>query len=275
MKKMFTLFVLVILACHADAREAESDSFTLFRPVPRNLMRTEMSTDRPDVTESPHTVDAGHIQYESDLVRFTREHKEGNKASRQFLVDPFMLKVGLTGSIDFQLSFQAYRYEQHKDNGSSTHYGNMGSVSLRLKKNLFGNDDGALALALLPYVKLPTHSYFEHHKLEAGLIVPAEWTISGKWSVGVQEELDWLAEEEDYQARLLQSLVVKYELVKQLDLLAETYCEYEFSDKKYEQYINIALQYNMGKNLAFDAGFTNGIQKDTEHHYYMGIAWRW
>src|SRR5688572_5942243 len=37
--------------------------YHLFNPTPRAQMR-EMSTDRPDQTESPYTVDAGHVQVE-------------------------------------------------------------------------------------------------------------------------------------------------------------------------------------------------------------------
>ena len=33
----------------------------------------EMSTDRPDKTESPYTVDAGHFQIEWDLFNFERD----------------------------------------------------------------------------------------------------------------------------------------------------------------------------------------------------------
>jgi hypothetical protein len=37
----------------------------------------EMSTDRPDKTESPYTVDAGHFQFEADLVSFGYSAKMG------------------------------------------------------------------------------------------------------------------------------------------------------------------------------------------------------
>ena len=48
----------------APAQETNSvppdkSSYNLFNPVPENLMR-DLSPDRPDVTESPFTVDAGH-----------------------------------------------------------------------------------------------------------------------------------------------------------------------------------------------------------------------
>ena len=43
----------------ADPAPADKRHYHLFNPTPRELLR-EMSTDRPDVTESAFTVDAGH-----------------------------------------------------------------------------------------------------------------------------------------------------------------------------------------------------------------------
>src|SRR5437764_1052507 len=42
-----------------EAPAADKSSYTLFNPTPLNLMR-DLNPDRPDVTESPFTVDAGH-----------------------------------------------------------------------------------------------------------------------------------------------------------------------------------------------------------------------
>ncbi|HEY1244368.1 MAG TPA: hypothetical protein VGF29_06000, partial [Hyphomicrobiaceae bacterium] len=44
----------------APAQEAAPDrsQYTLFNPVPERLLR-DMTTNRPDITESPFTVDAG------------------------------------------------------------------------------------------------------------------------------------------------------------------------------------------------------------------------
>ena len=51
---------------------ADKSSYHFFNPTPRELMR-EMSTDRPDLTESAYTVDAGHFQIETDLVSFSHD----------------------------------------------------------------------------------------------------------------------------------------------------------------------------------------------------------
>lgn len=39
----------------------DKSGYSLFKPTPRQFMR-ELTTDRPDQTESPYTVDAGHFQ---------------------------------------------------------------------------------------------------------------------------------------------------------------------------------------------------------------------
>src|SRR5262245_25948677 len=60
------------------AAAPDKSIYNLFNPTPRDLMR-EMSTDRPDQTESPYTVDAGHFQMEMDLgiATFDRDKSGG------------------------------------------------------------------------------------------------------------------------------------------------------------------------------------------------------
>ena len=63
------------------AAAPDKSTYNLFNPTPRELMR-EMSTDRPDQTESPYTVDAGHFQMEMDFVKatFDRDKSGGRRA---------------------------------------------------------------------------------------------------------------------------------------------------------------------------------------------------
>lgn len=48
----------------------DKSQYTLFNPTPAKCMR-EFDPDRPDITDSPFTVDAGHIQFESGLFSYT------------------------------------------------------------------------------------------------------------------------------------------------------------------------------------------------------------
>jgi hypothetical protein len=47
----------------------DKSQYTLFNPTPADCMR-EFDPDRPDVTDSPFTVDAGHIQFETGLFSY-------------------------------------------------------------------------------------------------------------------------------------------------------------------------------------------------------------
>src|SRR5437868_5206562 len=60
---------LDVLGIELAARPDKSQ-YTLWNPVPASLMR-ELSADRPDKTDSPYTVDAGHYQIEMDFANWT------------------------------------------------------------------------------------------------------------------------------------------------------------------------------------------------------------
>lgn len=94
--------------------------YTPFNPTPRSFMR-EMSTDRPDKTESPYTVDAGHFQVETDLVGFGIDNRNANN-ERVFGINAgnMNLKAGLLNNIDLQLVVENYIYEQAHAEGVTT-----------------------------------------------------------------------------------------------------------------------------------------------------------
>jgi hypothetical protein len=50
-----------------SAGQPDKSVNTLFNPVPDDQMR-DFNTDRPPKANSPYTVDAGHFQYETDIV---------------------------------------------------------------------------------------------------------------------------------------------------------------------------------------------------------------
>jgi hypothetical protein len=57
---------VVLLAAGSGATGQDRSRYTLFNPTPDHLLR-DLTTDRPYISESPFTVDAGHIQIESNL----------------------------------------------------------------------------------------------------------------------------------------------------------------------------------------------------------------
>jgi hypothetical protein len=133
-----------------STRAPDKSQFTLFNPVPEWLMR-EMNTDRPDTTESPYTVDAGHFQFELSLANYTYIKDESVK-TETFSVLPTNLKVGLLNNVDIQFVFTPYVHEEAKALGNevvtagfsnTTQDGFSDDTQVRLKINLWGNSDHA------------------------------------------------------------------------------------------------------------------------------------
>src|SRR5687768_909846 len=130
---------LVALASTASAAPPDKSGFHLFNPTPRELMR-DMETDRPDVTESPRTVDAGHFQVEASFFEY--EHDDDNDGSERVetvSVLPSNLKVGLLNNVDLQLVLVPYVHESTHDQRHKTRdtADGFGDTQVRLKVNFW------------------------------------------------------------------------------------------------------------------------------------------
>lgn len=258
-----------------NAQSAPAKGYSIFNPVPKQLMR-EMETDRPDVTESPYTVDAGHFQYETDLLRL--EHEKDEQGDRhKFIYNQGNLKVGLAPNTAIQFGLETFVFEKEKteDGQSSNHHG-IGDFTIRIKQNLLGNDGGNFVLALLPYVKLPTAKYTDESKYEGGIIVPMSIKLPGEWKLGSQVEADRVYSQDAHamHTELLQSLTLSHEVIKDLDGIAETYYRYDFNARHWANFINAAAQLKLSRNFSVDAGLNYGLQSDASKSYFLGSSIR-
>src|SRR3954465_11552153 len=91
--------------------------FNLFNPTPPDLMR-ELNTDRPDKTESPYTVDAGHVQVEMDLASYSYDRNnpqhEARRVQRLDILNT-NFKIGLLNNLDFQLISENFIWMRNED----------------------------------------------------------------------------------------------------------------------------------------------------------------
>lgn len=165
----------------------------------------DLAADRPDATESPITVDKGHWQIETSVVDYTKDYQ-----FQAWTWGETNLKYGLTDNMDLQFIFAPYTEE----NSAGDLTDGFGDVAFRLKYNLWGNDGGKTALALFPYVKVPTGAELSNDKWEGGLIVPFSYEINDKWGFGCQLEWEYAYDDEgdDYDSSLLHTAVVGYSI---------------------------------------------------------------
>ncbi len=106
---------LLLMSALAPAAAQDKSAYSLFNPTPVAQMR-EMTTDRPDQTESPFTVDAGHVQVEMDFWNHTVDHDSAtNQRTLDTALAPVNLKVGLTNAADLQIVLEPYRKTLTRD----------------------------------------------------------------------------------------------------------------------------------------------------------------
>jgi len=180
-----------------DRRERKAAGEMHLRPpVPQALLR-ELSPDRPDKTESPYTVDAGHFQLEMDFANFTYNQTDG-ATTRAWNVAPFNLKAGLLNHVDLQLAFASYVNADSHAAGKITTQSGVGDLATRLKINLWGDDGGQTAFALLPFVTFPTSTdNLGTHAVEGGIILPLAVKLPQDFNLGLETAVSFLRDDDD------------------------------------------------------------------------------
>ena len=278
-----TAALLTALATAAVAAEPgpEKSRYTLFDPTPRELMR-EMSTDRPDKTESAHTVDAGHFQVEMDLVTYTRDrHTTDHTDVDSFAVAPMTLKLGLTNRMDAQIVLETWNWvrSEDRDTGDVTHQRGFGDVTLRLKTNLWGTDGGAWALALMPFLKLPTNQDdLGNDAVEGGLIVPWAVDLPWDWGLGGIVQLDAIEDEDGrgYHPEFIETLALGHDIVGALAGYVEFFSLSSTEDDAHWQAtVDFGLTYAVTEDIQMDGGVNVGVTRATEDvNPFLGLSFR-
>ncbi|MCC6428684.1 MAG: transporter [Phycisphaerales bacterium] len=264
-----------------EQADADKSRYTLCNPTPRELMR-EMSTDRPDTTESAYTVDAGHFQLEMSFVDYTYDHNNDDEETRRtWGIAPVLVKVGLLNNVDLQLGLDPYTGEKVTDRTSDTSQAaeGFGDTVVRLKVNLWGNDGGTTALALMPFIKLPTaDDELGNDDAEGGLIAPLAIALPGDFSMGLMAELDYnrSAADDRYVVDFLHTATIGHDLIGDL----AGYIEYAGllnlnGDEDYRGYFDGGLTYALTPDVQFDAGFRIGVTEAADDlGLFAGISFR-
>ncbi len=251
--------------------------YTLFRPTPRDLMRP-LSTDRPDATESPYTVDAGHLQIEADVVAYLRDVARDDGAHLRgwaFAITNF--KLGLTNGIDAQLVVETYRREETEAAGSESAVDGFGDLVLRGKFNLWGNDEGRTAFALLPFVKFPTaEEGLGNDHVECGIALPLAVDLPHGFAFGTQIVVEALRNDADtgYDTGLGAFATVSHALVGDLSGFVEIAAAGP-ADAEWEVTFDAGLTYGIGEDVQLDVGAFVGLNRAApDLVLFAGISWR-
>lgn len=286
MNKLHTSFVVAGIAALSSTFAYAADNksqYDLFNPTPTNLMR-DMSTDRPDQTESPFTVDAGHFQIEADIVKYTYDRYKANgenTRTKTWNGAPVNLKAGLTNSTDLQIVVDNYvnRTDSDKAAGTRETTDGFGDVTLRLKHNLWGNDGGKTAFALMPYVKVPTNSNdLENDDIEGGLIAPLAIDLGNGYGLGLMTQLDILKDADDngYHPAFVNTATFAVEWTEQLGSYYEIFTEKGTdTGDRWAVSFDTGVTYALSDNIQLDAGINIGLTEAADDYQpFVGTTFR-
>ena len=253
------------LVCVPEASAQESTprktGYHLFNPTPADQMRP-LSADRPDATESPITVDAGHVQVEVSLFDYARSDHDGDESDAWTAFDA-NIKIGLLNSVDLQLVFGVYGEETNRPGGGpKTSAQGFSDVQIRMKVNLWGNEGGTTAFGIMPFVKIPTDTELSNGEVEGGMIVMLGWNAGETWGLGFQVELDFVYDEleDDHDTEFLHTAVLGFDVTEPLG----AYVEYvgvisSESDVDYRVLLSTGLTYALSPNVVLDTGTQIGL----------------
>lgn len=260
----------------------DKSRYNLFNPTPSEFMR-EMSADRPDKTDCPFTVDAGHFQIEMDFANMTYNQpnsERGNVRFTAFEIAPVNLKVGLLNNLDFQLVYASYRWEKtdSRDTGIVERKSGFDGITPRLKLNLVGNDGGFFALALIPFVKLPLSSgHLGNGSTEGGLGIPYSFDVPG-WDVGFQTGFHFNRNGagSGYHTEFDNSVSIGHPIIGKLSLSAEFFGS--VSTERNSDWVGTVdawLTYQVNRNLRLDCGVYIGVTPGADDwHPWVGMTRR-
>ncbi len=278
-------WVGVVLLCTALAQAnetADKSGYHLFNPTPRELMR-ELSTDRPDQTESPYTVDAGHFQLEMDFANGVIDRDRSNGGDVRSQIWNFggvNLKAGLLNNVDIQFVLDGYVRSHEKDQVANqvTDNSGFGEVQTRLKINVWGNDGGRTAFAIMPFVKWSlSQTSLRNGKTEGGVILPLAVELPRGWGMGVMTEFDFVHDGGGgYDTEYFNTITFSHDIAGNLG----GYVEFAAlitpeSGADWQGQVDVGFTYGLDENTQLDFGCNFGVTKSApDYNPFAGISVR-
>ncbi len=284
-KEVLVSLVFLLPAFTAQAAQQAASNkaaYHLLNPAPVALMR-EMSTDRPDKTESPYTVDAGHVQVEMSVLDYSYDHHNPDEPLTRtdtLSVTPTNFKIGLLNNADLQVVLNPYVHERTRDDGINATKKGFGDMQTRLKVNIWGNDEGNTALGVMPFVKIPTNrDNLGNDDTEGGVIVPLAVALPYEWNMGLMAEVDFNknGSDDNYHTEYIHSITFGHAIVGDLSGYIEFFSNTSTEeDVKWVATVDTGLTYAVSKNIQLDMGVNIGVTAAADDaNPFLGLSMRY
>ena len=262
----------------AENAKPKKNQYWLFNPVPSDQMRS-FNTDRPTKSNVPYTVDAGHFQYETDLVNFTHQ-VTGTTRTDTLLVPNPTFKVGVTNNADFEINVPIAGVRTNGAAAPANALWGIGDTFARSKINLWGDDGGDTAAAIIPYIKAPSAPIgIGNGAVEGGLIGPVAFNLPDSFVLLLVPEIDVLKDSlnDGYHGNYVFDVNLSREVIKNVTAYVELWSDYNADPtaKATLMSFDTALAWVFLPNVQIDVGANFGLTGATPAvQIYAGLSQR-
>ena len=249
-KCVLYLFILVSLSVFSQEEKTKKKELR------------ELSPDRPHQTESTHTVDVGHIMFETDLINNTFYNKDIPRSSTMSLFY-FNLKIGFRKNMDIEIISNALSFTRYEHKALPSTNTAFPDFTFRYKLNLLGNDSGNTSVAIMPIITTSNFFVDKPQVKMGGLLVNAERVIAEKYEVEYTGGLSYFSVNPFFkQYELFSTVSFTYPVYKSLSHFVEV------SDR-FNQFTNVRNNYSFDSGLIFTPAKNN--QFDLGFYYFVPV----
>jgi hypothetical protein len=263
-------------ASDTDSTQVDKSQYTLFNPVPADALRG-MDTDRPNITNTPHTIDAGHVQVETGFYDDTHFHNRSNgnnSVTDTLTFGHINARLGLTDNFEINATIDGYTRSKTTDYVAkqTTRANGFGDTTIGGKLNFWGDegsdDAWATGFALQPQIKLPTtaQSGVGNNHVEWSLGAPFVINLVDGFHLGLETAAsqERNSSNNGYVAGWQNSASVDRVIFGNFDI----YLEYAMhvtteSHVQPNQSIDVGFTYPLTDNIVIDTGAIIGINRAT------------
>lgn len=263
--------------------EADKSQYNLFNPTPPSLMR-EFEPDRPDLTDNPFTVDAGHVQLEADLVNYTRSRPdEDGTVTEKFLFGATDIRVGITNYAEVDFLVQPINaVRMHFVDSPDDWNAGPDALEIGAKINIYGNDTfeipGATALGIRPFIEIPTvRNGVGEEDVEGGVSGLFAIKLTERAELELMTEFDFIKNEgrSGYHVEYFNSGTFSYEWTSALSTYFEVATIFGVEGPSDIVILGTGVLYMLGPNTQLDFGSNFGVTRASDRfNPFIGLTKR-
>ena len=240
----------------------------------------DLCPTRPGLGTAPCIIDKGHAIAELGFG-WTLEKDESSRTD-SFALGNLLVRYGLDDVGEIQAGWTAYGHVRVRDKatGKVTTANGAGDVAFAYKRSLTGPSNGSFALAVQPFVVVPTgRSLIGSGQWDIGLLMPMSLDLGERFQLQSTPNLDMIGDEDGGGRHLAFGDVVGLgvEVAKEVSLTVElaAFRDQDPSGHSTALLAAASAAWQPGRYLQLDVGGAFGLnQSSPDAHLYFGVSRR-